>query len=70
MNRRRFNPNDFVFAFVMPTVLGKCLVLYFGLLYSAREGEGYGYGLFASIAFTLAMVTRFLWKYRDYNDSE
>ncbi len=59
---------DLILAFLMPTLFGKSLVLYFGLNYSNYPGEGYGYGLIAAIAFTLTMVARFLWKYRDYED--
>jgi len=55
---------DLIVAFLMPTLVGKVLVLVFGQLYSRFPGEGYGYGLSLAIFFTLAMVARFLWKYR------
>lgn len=59
---------DLLLASLMPTLIGKLLVVYFGLNYSAFPGEGYGYGLAASIGFTLVMAARFLWKYRNYKD--
>jgi hypothetical protein len=59
---------DLIVAFLVPTLIGKSFVLYFGLNYSNNPGEGYGYGLVASILFTLTMVGRFIWKYRNYED--
>ena len=53
--------------FLVPTLIGKLLLFYFGLMYTAYPGEGYGYALLASIVFTVTMVARFLWKYRDYD---
>jgi len=64
----KLNLFDLIVAFLLPTLLGKSLVLYFGLNYSNYPGEGYGIGLTISILFTLCMVGRFLWKYRNYND--
>lgn len=52
----------------MPTLFGKSLVVYFGLNYSEFPGEGYGYGLTLSIIFTLSMLGRFVWKYRNIED--
>ena len=60
--------SDFLLAFLFPTLFGKIAILYFGLNYSNYPGEGYGVGLCISIAFTVCMVGRFLWKYRDYED--
>ncbi len=59
---------DFIFAFMFPTAVGKVLVLYFGLNYGNYPGRGYGYGLAAAIAFTVFMIGRLIWKYRDYED--
>lgn len=68
-NRRTgFKHFDLIFAFLLPTLLGKLLILYFGSNYSTFPGEGYGYGLIVSILFTVFMVGRFLWRYRDYRD--
>lgn len=61
---------DFIFPFLVPTLIGKSLVLYFGLNYSEYPGEGYGYGLIITIAFTLTMMARFLWRFRDTEDVE
>ena len=55
-------------SFLMPTLVGKSLVLYFGAGYANNPGDGYGYGLLASILFTLAMIGRFLWTYRHHED--
>lgn len=59
---------DFILSFLMPTLIGKSLVFYFGLNYSRYPGEGYGIGLALSLLFTLSMLGRFLWKYRNYED--
>jgi hypothetical protein len=48
----------------MPTLIGKSFVLFFGLNYSEHPGEGYGYGLAFSIAFTVFMLARLAWNYR------
>ncbi len=60
---------DFIRAVLMPTLIGKSLIMYFGLNYSEYPGEGYGYGLAASIAFTVIMLLIFIWKYRNYEDT-
>ena len=57
-------------AFLFPTLVGKILVLCFGAAYALYPGEGYGYGLAASLTFTLCMVARFLWKYRHYSEED
>lgn len=54
---------NFVVTFFCPTVLTKILILYFGLNYAEHPGEGYGYGLVASICFTLFMFARFIYTY-------
>ena len=59
---------DFLRSFLMPTFVGKTLVLYFGLMYSNYPDEGYGYGLIASIAFTVVSLILFAWKYKDVED--
>lgn len=59
---------DLIRAFLMPTLFGKSLVLYFGLNYSESPGDGYGYGLVAAIGFTLFMLGLFLWKYRNQSE--
>ena len=59
---------DFIKSFLMPTIVGKTLVLYFGINYSMYPDEGYGYGLAASIAFTAAGLLMLVWKYRNYEE--
>lgn len=60
---------DLLVSFLFPTLIGKSLLLYFGLNYSEHPGEGYGYGLVFAFTLTLCMVGRFLWKYRNYDDT-
>ena len=59
---------QFIRAFLMPTLIGKLCILYFGLNYSDNPGEGYGYGLAASILFTVTMLALFVWKFRNYEE--
>ena len=59
---------DFIGVFLVPTLLNKCFMLYFGLNYSNYPGDGYGYGLVATILFLLFTVGRFIWKYRHIED--
>ncbi|MFN3698291.1 MAG: hypothetical protein ACK4VO_12705 [Pseudobdellovibrio sp.] len=60
--------SDFLRSFLVPTFIGKTLVLYFGLMYSNYPGEGYGYGLVASASFTLVSLCLFAYKYKDVED--
>lgn len=66
--RTKISPMDFIVSFLCPTILGKILILHFGINYATYPGRGYGTGLALSIAFTLTMIGRFLWKYRHYED--
>lgn len=59
---------EFLKSFLMPTFVGKSLVLYFGLMYSNYPGEGYGYGLAASAGFTVVSLCLFAYKYKDVED--
>ncbi len=59
---------DFIKSFLMPTLVGKTLVLYFGINYSLYPDEGYGYGLVAAIAFTVFGLMALIWKYRDQEE--
>lgn len=59
---------DFVKSLLMPLLVGKGLVYYFGLQYSQYPGEGWGYGLAAAILFTVGGLLRFFWKYRHIQD--
>lgn len=60
----------FVFAksFLVPTLIGKSLVLYFGINFSQYPGEGYGYGLAIAIAITVFSLVAFAWKYKDQEE--
>lgn len=59
---------DFLKVFLLPTLVNKILMLYFGLRYSEFPGEGYGYGLAATVVILLITVGTFIWKYRDVED--
>ncbi len=59
---------QFIRAFLVPTLIGKLFILYFGLNYSEYPGEGYGIGLVISILYTVMMLMLFLWKYRHHED--
>lgn len=59
---------DFIKSFLMPTLVGKTLVLYFGINYSLSPDEGYGYGLAAAIAFTVFGLFKLVWKYRNQEE--
>jgi len=47
--------------FLVPTLITKSCIFYFGLQYSMYPGEGYGYGLIAAITFTLSSFAYFIW---------
>lgn len=59
---------DLIKVFLIPTLINKAFMLYFGLNYSKYPGEGYGYGLAATLLFLFFMIGKFLWKYRDEED--
>jgi hypothetical protein len=59
---------DLVISMSIPFLIGKSLILYFGLMYSAYPGEGYGVWLIITIVVSLLLAGRFLWKHRDYDD--
>lgn len=59
---------DFLKALLIPTLIGKAFVYYFGLRYSEYPGEGWGYALTLAIAITVGNLLRFVWKYRDVQD--
>ncbi len=60
-----FDLKDFLKIFLVPLLINKGLILFFGLNYSQYPGEGYGWGLTASILWFLTSCGRFLWKYRN-----
>jgi hypothetical protein len=59
---------DFLRAFLLPLLINKGFMLYFGLNYASNPGDGYGYGLTATIIFMILTLGRFLWKYKDIED--
>lgn len=59
---------DFLKVFLIPLAVNKGFMLYFGLKYADHPGEGYGYGLAATVVFLFLTVGRFLWKYRNVED--
>jgi hypothetical protein len=61
---------DMIIALAIPTVFGKTLIVYFGGMYTAEPGEGWGYALFAAIFLTVSNLCRFVWKYRNHSDAE
>lgn len=66
--RQQINMTEMAVTFVSPALFGKMMLLYFGSMYSQHPGEGYGIGLCCAIVFTLTMVGRFIWKYKDYSE--
>jgi hypothetical protein len=65
VNRTLF---DFIKSFLMPMLVGKTGVMYFGLNYSQYPGEGYGYGLAASMLITVLSLIGLIYKYRNIED--
>ncbi len=59
---------DFLKTLIVPLVINKFFMMYFGLMYSNYPDEGYGYGFAATIFFLLANCGFFIWKYRDIED--
>lgn len=65
-----FNPvlKSFLQAFLLPTLVNKFFMMYFGLKYAEFPGRGYGYGLIATMLFLFFTIGRFLWKFKDVED--
>lgn len=51
----------YVRTLIMPLIVMKVFLLYFGLNYSRYPGEGYGYGLIATFAVSAASFGYFIW---------
>lgn len=66
------DPNDpdlkqflaFARTFILPLIVFKVFILYFGLNYSQYPGEGYGYGLAATLVLSALSFAYFLWSQR------
>jgi hypothetical protein len=61
---------DLFFTLLFPVIIGKMALVFFGLMYSAYPGDGWGYALSGFIILSLSLVVRFLWKYRHYDDGQ
>ena len=59
---------DFIRTLIVPLLINKFFMMYFGLKYSEFPGHGYGYGLIVTILFLLFTMGRFIWKYKDVED--
>jgi hypothetical protein len=59
---------DFVRVFLVPMIVNKIAILYFGAEYAENPGEGYGYGLCAALLLLVINFGVFLWRYRDVQD--
>lgn len=59
---------DFIRSFLVPTLVGKAFILYFGINMADHPDEGYGWGLLASITFLVTTLSLFIWKYRNTED--
>lgn len=66
--KTQINMVEMAVSFVSPALFGKLCILYFGSMYSAHPGKGYGIALLVSISFTLVMLGRFVWRYRHYSE--
>lgn len=55
-------------TFIVPTLLLKASIIYFGLNYSNDPGQGYGWGLLISVVLSLFNFALFI--YKNWNDSE
>jgi len=67
---KKSNPvlTDFIKVLIVPLLINKAFMMYFGINYSNHPGEGYGVGLVITILILCLTVGRFLWKYRDVED--
>lgn len=59
---------DFILTLVLPMLVNKVFMMYFGMHYAIYPGEGYGYGLATTIFVMLGILGYLIWKYRNYND--
>lgn len=59
---------DFILTLILPMLVNKVFMMYFGMHYALYPGEGYGYGLATTIFVMLGILGYLIWKYRNYND--
>lgn len=64
------NPNigALLRIFLIPTLVIKSGIMFFGLNYSRYPDEGYGYGLAISVALIFIAFAAFLWTFRNYTE--
>lgn len=60
---------SYIRIFLLPTLITKAMILFFGQNYAMYPGRGYGYGLVACMAFTVCSLTYFAWS-QSGDDSE
>lgn len=66
--KKELSLNFFIPAFIIPIIITKTAILYFGINWSNYPGEGYGYGFFATLLFAVLNFTFFLWRHRHYSE--
>lgn len=59
---------DFMKTLLIPLLINKAFMLYFGINYSSNPGQGYGYGLIATVVILVGGLVLFFWKYRNVED--
>lgn len=59
---------DFLKAFLVPVLINKAFMMYFGLKYVDNPGEGYGYWFALTVVILFGALARFFWKYRNIED--
>lgn len=59
---------DLLKVFLIPTLINKTFMLYFGIQYAKYPDEGYGYGLCVTVFVLFFTMGRFLWRYRGIQD--
>ena len=66
--KKTLTASDLFLTALFPHIAGKVMLLYFGINYAERPGEGYGYGLAFAICLSVVLVARFLYRSRNYED--
>lgn len=59
---------DFLKVFLLPMLVNKFFLVYFGVNYSNYPGRGYGYGVIIALLSLFITISAFLWKYRNIDD--
>ncbi len=61
---------SYLCAALLPVLVTKSLMLYFGLHYAMYPGKGYGYGLAAAVGLTFGSFAHFIWVNRHETEEE